>query len=74
MSQTSEAHGDNNEYSVTEVHQGERIEAKSGPESATGDTSSCASYFCLYLSSLSLYFLLAPPSLKFYRTARNSHD
>lgn len=38
-----------NENSVTEIHQGKRIEAKSGPESATGGTSSCASYFCLSL-------------------------
>lgn len=74
MSQTSEAHRDNNENTVTEIHQGERIEVKSGPESATGDTSLCASYFCLYLSSLSFYFPLAPLLPKFHRTARNSHD
>lgn len=57
MRQTLEAHEDNmiNENSAIKIHQGKRTEAKSGPESAT---SSCASYFCLSLSSL----LLSPLS------------
>lgn len=63
MSQTSEAHEDKMiENSVTKIHQGKRNEAKSGPESAFGDFSAWASYFCLPLPSLFFYFLLFPSS------------
>lgn len=41
-----------NEHNVIEIHQGKRILSQ-----PPDDTSSCASYFCLSLSSLSFYFL-----------------
>lgn len=63
MSQISEAYEVIKENSVIEIHQQQRTEAKSCPESAISDmTSSCASYFCLSLSSFSYFPLPLLPS------------
>ena len=56
-----------NENSVTAIHQGQKIKAKSSSESSTG-----ASYFCSSPPSLS--YCLSLPSVHLCRRAKNSHD